>query len=112
MIGCKSEKKRNQPITNKKVSSYDLGKSLFEGKGKCFSCHKIDKKSIGPSVLEIVKIYNEKKGDMIGFLKNEEKPIVDSSNFSIMKTNFTILETFTDKEIKALSSYMHKISAE
>lgn len=84
-----------------------LGKEIFDGKGNCFSCHKPDQKIIGPSVIEIAKIYKEKKGDMVKFLKEEADPIVDPSQYATMKTNFYITKNFSDKELKALEDYFY-----
>jgi len=108
--GCQSKHKENIEIKSKskeeKMTSYELGKSIFNGKGKCYTCHKMDKKFIGPGISEIVKIYKEKKGDLISFLKQRSEPIVDPQTYTVMKTNFVIIETFTEKELKALEMYM------
>ncbi len=112
--GCQSEKKEKSTIKigakKEKVSSFDMGKSIFNGKGKCYTCHKIDKKSIGPGVIEIIKIYKERHGDLIAFLKQEADPIVDPETYAVMKTNFAIIKTFTEEELKAVATYMTGIS--
>ena len=83
------------------------GKELFESnKAACFSCHKVDKKVIGPSVKDIAKIYKEQNGDMVAFLRKEADPIVDPSQYNVMETNFAILKTMSDEEIKSLEAYM------
>ena len=84
----------------------DLGKELFEGKGMCFTCHKEDTKIIGPSIKEIAKIYTDKKASISIFLQGETEPIVDPTQFEIMKANFAITKTMTDEELKALEEYM------
>jgi len=84
-----------------------LGKELFDGKGNCFTCHKPEQKVIGPSVIEIARIYKEKNGDMVKFLKEEAEPIVDPANYSMMKPNFLITKNLTDKELKALEDYFY-----
>ncbi|AXT51851.1 cytochrome C552 [Aquimarina sp. BL5] len=113
---CQSEKKPEKEkivIGSKKKSSpeFDLGKELFKGKGNCYSCHRMDKKSIGPSVTEIMKIYKEKNGDIIGFLRQKKDPIVDPDNYAVMKTNFARLEKFTNEELKAIELYMNEATA-
>ncbi len=112
-VSCQSsDKKEKEQITigkkKEKISSFDLGKNIFNGKGKCYTCHKIDKKSIGPGVVEIMKIYKEQDGDLIGFLKQEKEPIVDPETYAVMKTNFAIIKTFTEEELKAVEEYMIK----
>ena len=83
------------------------GKELFESnKAACFSCHKVDKKVIGPSVKDIAKIYKEQNGDMVAFLRKKADPIVDPSQYNVMETNFAILKTMSDEEIKSLEAYM------
>ncbi|MES2865047.1 MAG: c-type cytochrome [Bacteroidota bacterium] len=84
----------------------ELGKELFEGKGMCFTCHKEDTKIIGPSIKEIATIYTDKKASIAIFLQGETDPIVDPTQFEIMKANFAITKTMTDEELKALEEYM------
>ena len=88
------------------TASEKLGQELFNGKGNCYSCHKPDQKVIGPSITEIAKIYTEKNGDMAAFLREKADPIVDPSQYSVMKTNFYITKHFTDKEIQGIVDYM------
>ena len=83
-----------------------IGKEIFEGRGNCVSCHQVDTKLIGPSLQEIAKIYIEKKGNMVSFLKQEAEPIVDPSQYEVMKTNFAITEEMSDEELKALEAYI------
>ena len=84
-----------------------LGQEIFDGKGNCFTCHKAEQKAIGPSIVDIAKIYKKKKGDMVKFLKEEADPIVDPSQYPVMKTNFYITKTFSNEELKALEAYMY-----
>lgn len=84
-----------------------LGKQIFEGQGNCISCHQADQKVIGPSIKEIAKIYKDKKGDMVTFLKGNAEPIVDPDQFAVMKTNFPITKAMSDEELKAIESYIY-----
>jgi cytochrome c len=83
-----------------------LGKEIFEGKGNCVACHQVDQKVVGPSIQEIAKIYKDQNADMVTFLKGDGEPIVDPSQFEVMKTNFAITEEMSDEELKALEAYM------
>ena len=74
----------------------DLGKEIFNGKGACIACHKPDVKLVGPSLQDIAKIYKEKNGDMVTFLKGEGEPIVDPTQYALMKPNFVITKTFSE----------------
>ncbi len=113
-FSCQPERKEKQTIQietkKKEISAFDTGKNIFNGKGKCYTCHQIDKKSIGPAVIEIMKIYQEQDADLIAFLKQKAEPIVDPETYAVMKTNFAIIKTFSDEEIKALEVYMTKVS--
>ncbi|MCU0351889.1 MAG: c-type cytochrome [Flavobacterium sp.] len=86
------------------------GKELFEGKGTCVACHKPDVKVIGPSISEIAKIYKEKNANMVKFLKGEGEPIVDPSQYEVMKTNFSITKNMTDEELQALEAYFYSFN--
>ncbi|MEP6805306.1 MAG: c-type cytochrome [Flavobacterium sp.] len=84
-----------------------LGKQIFEGQGNCISCHQADQKVIGPSLQEIAKIYKDKKGNIVTFLKGNADPIVDPDQFAVMKTNFPITQAMSDEELKAIESYIY-----
>ena len=66
----------------------------------------MDKKVIGPSIKDIAKIYKEQNGDMVSFLRKKAEPIVDPSQYSLMETNFAVLKTMSDEELKSLEAYM------
>jgi cytochrome c len=84
-----------------------LGAAIFEGKGNCVACHQVDQKVIGPSLKEIAKIYKEKNGNMVGFLKGEGEAIVDPEQYEVMKPNLEITKTFSDEELKAVEAYIY-----
>jgi|SRR5690606_17525914 len=83
------------------------GKNLFNSnKAACYTCHQMDKKVIGPSIREIAKIYQEQNGDMVAFLRKQADPIVDPEQYNVMETNFAVLKTMSDEELKALEAYI------
>lgn len=82
------------------------GKKIFEGKGTCSACHQPDNKVIGPSLKEISKTYTEKNGNIITFLKGEAEPIVDPTQFEVMKANFAITKQMSDAELASLEAYI------
>jgi cytochrome c len=84
-----------------------LGKEIFEGKGNCTACHQVDQKIIGPSIQEIAKMYKDKNADIITFLKGNAEPIVDPSQFDVMKTNFPVTKAMSDEELKAIETYIY-----
>ena len=110
LISCKKEEEANASIYPEKQISPEekqlqLGEEIFNGKGMCYSCHKPDQKVIGPSIKQIAEIYKAKNADIKLFLKEKSEPIVDPSQYSVMKTNFSITKTFSDEELKALEAY-------
>ena len=117
LFSCKgNEQKQDTAGTTSEVSegaaanmspSEKTGQEIFDGKGNCFSCHKPDQKIIGPSIQEIAKIYKEKNGNMVAFLKGNSEPIVDPSQYEVMKTNFAITKNLSDEELKGLEDYIY-----
>ncbi|WP_026709667.1 c-type cytochrome [Flavobacterium filum] len=83
-----------------------LGEELFNGVGLCYTCHKPDQKVIGPSIKEIATIYKEQNADIVDFLRENAKPIVDPSQYEVMKTNFAITKSMKDHELEAIELYM------
>ena len=110
LISCKKESEETfgQPNpTEVSQSPEQLGKSIFEGKGNCVACHKIDEKLVGPSVQDIAKIYKAQNGDLVSFLKDEAKPIIDPSQYEVMKTNLALTKEMSDEELKGLEVYIY-----
>ena len=83
-----------------------LGKELFEGKGMCATCHKADIKTVGPSIKDIAKIYKEKGTSIADFINDKGEPLVDPSQYEIMKANFVITKAMSTEDRKALEAYM------
>ncbi len=115
-VSCKKEEKTT--IDNSQISTEEsavsavktpeeLGKEIFEGRGNCTSCHQVDQKVIGPSIHEIAKIYKTKNADIVNFLKGNGEPIVDPSQFAVMKTNFPVTQAMSDDELKAIETYIY-----
>jgi cytochrome c len=113
IVSCKKESQepfgKSEIDTESSIvkSPETIGKEIFETRGNCISCHLSDKKLIGPSLQDIAKIYKEKNGDMVTFLKGDGEPIVDPSQYEVMKTNFAITEEMSDEELKALEAYVY-----
>ena len=112
-ISCGEKKETNtmeNPINQSETlvnqTPKELGRELFEGKGMCASCHKADIKVVGPSIQEIAKIYREKGASIAAFINEDGKPLVDPSQYEIMKTNFAITKAMSTEERKALEIYM------
>lgn len=93
-----------------KQTPLELGEKLFNGKGNCYSCHNPEQKIIGPSLVEIGKIYKDKNGNIVEFLKEKADPIVDPAQYPAMKVNFAITKRMSDEELKALEAYIYSFS--
>lgn len=102
----KNEPDNAQPIAQKQTPE-QLGKEIFEGKGNCVACHQPDQKIVGPAIGQIAKVYKDKGGDIVAFLKEQSNPIVDPEQYSVMKTNFAITKAMSDEELQALESYIY-----
>jgi len=114
-VACKNEPKESfgTSVTKADVvvdASLEKGKMLFEGRGMCLSCHQPDKKIIGPSIKEIATIYKKENADMVAFLREEAKPIVDPSQYEVMRTNFAVTKTMADEELQAIVDYMYSFA--
>jgi cytochrome c len=107
LFSCKKENKKDPLYPQTPKTPTELGQELFESKGNCISCHLVDQKVVGPSIQDIAKIYKTKNGNIVDFLKNDAKPIVDPSQYEVMKTNFVITKTMTDAELKAIEAYIY-----
>jgi cytochrome c len=110
VFSCKKESEETfgQPNPSEVSQTPEqLGKSIFEGKGNCVACHKIDEKLVGPSVQDIAKIYKAQNGDMVSFLKDDAKPIVDPSQYEVMKTNLALTKAMSEEELRGIEAYMY-----
>jgi cytochrome c len=109
---CKNEEVKKEPLyptTTEEVAQtpVELGKEIFEGKGNCVACHQVAEKVIGPSLQDIAKIYKDKNANMVAFLKGEGEPIVDPSQYEVMRANFVITKAMSDEELQALEAYVY-----
>lgn len=89
----------------------ELGKKLFAEK-TCTTCHQADAKVIGPSIKDINKIYTEKNGNLVKFLKGDAAAIVDTDpgQVAIMKANLDgFVKDLSGEELAALAAYMRSV---
>ncbi len=120
LVSCGKEKKeevsKEVETTVEKAASeatqvgdqVTLGKQLFTEK-TCVSCHQLDQKVVGPSIKDIVKIYDEKSGNLVQFLKGDSPAIVDTDpgQVAIMKANLDgFVKDLNGDQLRALAAYM------
>ena len=69
----------------------------------------IKNKKIGPSVLDIMRVYKEKNGNIVAFLKGKAEPIVDTtaSQVAIMQDNINgFVKGLSDEMLNTIATYM------
>lgn len=104
-------KKDTPKVVETNIDNPDLvakGKKLFKDK-TCFTCHMPKETGIGPSIVEINKVYADKNADIVAFLKGELKPIVDTDpgQVAVMKANLDgFVKDLKGPELNALKAYM------
>lgn len=119
ILSCNSEKKSNKDtdkgVPERAELSFDsqifLGNRLFSEK-TCITCHAVDNRKKGPSIIDVMLVYKENNADIVAFLKGNSKPIVDTtaSQVAIMKANIDgFLKEITDVELNAISTYMQHV---
>jgi cytochrome c len=109
LFSCKSKEDKSETSVDETATKIS-GQELFEGEGNCIACHKSDQKIIGPSLQEIAKIYKDNKASIVLFLQEKSEPIIDPSQYEIMKTNFAITKSMSEEELKALEDYIFRFS--
>jgi cytochrome c len=112
IVSCKKGETKKEPIYPISIEEVtqtpvELGKEIFNGRGNCVACHQVNQKVIGPSLQDIAKIYKDKNADMVSFLKGEGEPIVDPSQYEVMKTNFVVTKAMSDEELQAIEAYVY-----
>lgn len=109
LFSCKSKEDKSETSIDETATKIS-GQELFEGEGNCIACHKSDQKIIGPSLQEIAKIYKDNKASIVLFLQQKSEPIIDPSQYEIMKSNFAITKSMSEEELKALEDYIFSFS--
>ncbi len=71
-------------------------------KHKCLGCHKVNKKIVGPSFVDISKKYKDSKDKIIHGIVNGSKNSWESSNGAVMPP----FKQISEKELEVLSSWI------
>lgn len=88
-----------------------MGEKLFTDK-TCVSCHQLDAKVVGPSIKDIVKVYDQYDASLVEFLKGNKEAIVetDPGQVAIMKANLDgFVKDLNANELDALAAYMNSV---
>jgi len=105
-IEAPEEKAKETPAAGNDMIA--LGEKLFTEK-TCVSCHQLDAKIVGPSIKDIVKVYDQYDASLVDFLKGNKEAIVDSDpgQVAIMKANLDgFVKDLKEEELQALAAYM------
>ena len=73
-------------------------------KHKCLGCHKVNKKIVGPSFVDISKKYKDSKVKMIQAIQNGSKNSWESSNGAVMPP----FKQISEEELEVLSDWILK----
>lgn len=90
--------------------AFDAVVAKLDAANQCTVCHKPDVKTIGPAYKEVAKIYKEKNGNIVKFLKGEAKPIVDPANFSQMQPNLEATKKLSGDDLAAIAAYIRTLA--
>ncbi|MEA1892307.1 MAG: c-type cytochrome [Campylobacterota bacterium] len=71
-------------------------------KYRCMGCHKIDKKTVGPSFKDIAKKYIKNQNEMIGSIENGSKLKWESSKGAVMPP----FKQISDEDLKILIEWI------
>ena len=88
-----------------------MGEKLFTDK-TCVSCHQLDAKIVGPSIKDIVKVYDQYDASLVDFLKGTQEAIVDTDpgQVAIMKANLDgFVKDLNATELEAIATYMNSV---
>lgn len=89
--------------------AFDAVVAKLDAANKCVVCHQVDVKTIGPSYKEVAKVYKEKGGNIVQFLKGNAEPIVDPALYDQMKPNLEVTKTLSGDDLAALAAYIRSL---
>ena len=108
LISCKKEAIKTENAVPE-TASLKKGETLFQ-ENNCVACHQPNSKVVGPSIEQMATIYKKENASLVNFLKGEAEPIVDPTQYEIMKVNLEITKTMTDQELKSLEMYIQSFA--
>jgi cytochrome c len=81
------------------------GEATFQSL-KCHVCHKPDRRSAGPSLLEIAKAYSGQQPRLAQYLKGESEPLIDLGKQKVMEGKLEKTKEISEAERKDLADYI------
>lgn len=80
------------------------GAEFYKTSG-CVACHQVDKKLVGPSILDIATAYAD-EATLAAFLKGEAKAIVDPAQEAVMAPQLEITKKMNAEDLQVIVSYI------
>ena len=80
------------------------GAEFYKTSG-CVACHQVDKKLVGPAILDIAAAYTD-EATLTAFLKGESKAIVDPAQEAVMAPQLEITKKMTPEDLQIIVSYI------
>ena len=92
-------------------SDMKAGEILYKKRG-CIACHtlKVDsrRKSQGPAISTIKKLYGNDKAALVKFLQGKAEPRVDKSKFFIMKAKLRMIKNLPLSSLESIADFYLK----
>jgi len=76
---------------------------------KCTVCHHAVNPGVGPSYADVAKVYKEKGGNLVKFLKAEADAIVLPERFSEMQANLEVTKKLSGDELATIATYIRTL---
>lgn len=124
---CKGEKKEDKakepvkvetPVKAETPTSADVSPEekafmavvdKIDPANKCTVCHHATNAGVGPSYTEVAKVYKEKGGNIVQFLKGNAEAIVLPERFSEMQANLEVTKKLSGDDLNAIAAYIRTL---
>lgn len=80
------------------------GAEFYKTSG-CVACHQVDKKLVGPAILDIAAAYAD-EATLTAFLKGESAAIVDPAQAALMTPQVEITKKMSAEDLQVIVSYI------
>ena len=105
--GSEEQKETATETTTEKVVEVPAvkeGAEFYKTSG-CVACHQVDKKLVGPSILDIAAAYAD-EATLTAFLKGESAAIVDPAQAALMTPQVEITKKMSAEDLQVIVSYI------
>lgn len=106
--GSEEQKETATEITTEEVAAEvpaaKDGAEFYKTSG-CVACHQVDKKLVGPSIIDIAAAYAD-EATLTAFLKGESAAIVDPAQAALMTPQVEITKKMSAEDLQVIVSYI------